>query len=1017
MKRFNFLWALVGVLWLVTACQSGSSTGPLAAPSSLKAAAGSGEIDLSWQDNSTEEEGFNIYRRLADEEEFVFLSAVEEVDAETYTDSEVSSVDSYVYQVKAFEGDEEGKPSNSSAPVKPILAANQVTLIINRDGSGEGITTSSPEGIECKNSSGGACSLDVPVGETLTLTANPDEERLSLFAGFSGGCESTTATCEVVMDGFKEVTATFAEARPGLTVQLTGDAGAGRVFDITTDGGPYINCGSTFADCTEESYWAAGNTVVLYAELTSPDSIFVGWEGCTKVSSGRGLENGRCEFTIAERTVISAEFVKQGDPPTVNLTATPNVVLPAGTDVTLNWEVDSQGSTELELSDNTGKTYTVSQDLEGSFKVPAVKAATTFTLEASNLFGSATDTASVALDGAGPAITEFDASEADNAIIAETEVTLSWDVQNADRVTLNGAAVSGTSQKVTPSTTTKYTLVASKAGFADATAELTLEVGAAPIITFSASPTSITAGSTASLTWTITNNPTANSIRLSGGEFGSGQTAGTPPKTVEPTTTTTYALNASNKFGAAASQTRTVTVTPAPPAATTITAFSARPNPSPNPGGGITFSWTLSGGAPTSLVINPGNISVLAETDGQYTLTSGPLATTTYTLTASNSSNASPATRQVTVTVSEPVEPVTITAFTVSPDPSPSPSAAITFSWTLSGDDPTSLVLNPGNIVLAATARSYELSPGPSTTTTYTLTASNSSNTTPATEQATVTVTPVPPPAPVIDDFSISSDNPLTAPGNIVIFNWALSGGAPTSLVITPGDINVLAETDNSYTLDIGPSVTTTYTLTATNVTGTSTDTVDVIVNSLQAPVISSFSAPGEPEDTTYAVGSSIALKWTVQNEPTELYLDGEEVEPTAQSKTVRLDTKGEKTFTLEARNSNPTPATAPRKIMVGEEPEIGEIVVTPNATMPGAYDWTWTPTGDGTLTYTLTLDGETISIEPTPGATPGTMTYTIVPPADLSSPYLLTVSNEYGPAAGMSGTGSDEVQVSEFQP
>lgn len=78
-----------------------------------------------------------------------------------------------------------------------------------------------------------------------------------------------------------------------------------------------------------------------------------------------------------------------------------------------------------------------------------------------------------------------------------------------------------------------------------------------PVIEFSISPATITAGGSATLTWKVTN---ATSVMIDHG-VGSVPISGT--KNVTPTTSTIYKLTASNASGASAVKTVSVIVNPA----------------------------------------------------------------------------------------------------------------------------------------------------------------------------------------------------------------------------------------------------------------------------------------------------------------------------------------------------------------------------------------------------------------------------------------------------------------------
>lgn len=77
------------------------------------------------------------------------------------------------------------------------------TLRVTRSGVGSGTVTSSPGGINC-----GSTCLALFFGvQTVTLTAHPSSG--SVFAGWSGACTGSSATCQVSMNHAQTVTATF----------------------------------------------------------------------------------------------------------------------------------------------------------------------------------------------------------------------------------------------------------------------------------------------------------------------------------------------------------------------------------------------------------------------------------------------------------------------------------------------------------------------------------------------------------------------------------------------------------------------------------------------------------------------------------------------------------------------------------------------------------------------------------------------------------------------------------------
>jgi len=164
----------------------------------------------------------------------------------------------------------------------------------------------------------------------------------------------------------------------------------------------------------------------------------------------------------------------------------------------------------------------------------------------------------------------------------------------------------------------------------------TKEVVAPTITTFSASPASIIAGSSTTLTWVASG---ATSVTITPG--GSASTSASGSVVLSPTATTTYTLTATNTTGSA---TATVIVTVTQPSLPTISSFTASPT-SITLGGISALSWTTSGA--TTLNIAPGN---LASTSASGTVNVSPETTTTYVLTATNAAGSVTASAKVTLT-------------------------------------------------------------------------------------------------------------------------------------------------------------------------------------------------------------------------------------------------------------------------------------------------------------------------------------------------------------------------------
>jgi hypothetical protein len=129
----------------------------------------------------------------------------------------------------------------------------------------------------------------------MTLTAAPDPGQV--FTGWSGDCSGTGLSCNLRVDGIRDVGAGFAsESRTYPLDVLSVGSGAGRVTSLP--GG--IDCG---ADCTQD--YPAGTRVSLAAD-SADSSVFAGWGGdCAGTQTG-------CQLTLDEGRVVVAVFDSAG---------------------------------------------------------------------------------------------------------------------------------------------------------------------------------------------------------------------------------------------------------------------------------------------------------------------------------------------------------------------------------------------------------------------------------------------------------------------------------------------------------------------------------------------------------------------------------------------------------------------------------------------------------------------------------------------------------------------------------
>ena len=126
------------------------------------------------------------------------------------------------------------------------------------------------------------------------------------------------------------------------------------------------------------------------------------------------------------------------------------------------------------------------------------------------------------------------------------------------------SAISVTADQVSDSNLTNDYRVKFTDGTILTIAQQAPTIQAPTISSFTADPTSITSGNSATLSWTITGNPTSVSI-----DNGVGSVTGQTSVSVSPTSTTTYTITATNSSGSV-TETVTVTVTGSQPTPTSV---------------------------------------------------------------------------------------------------------------------------------------------------------------------------------------------------------------------------------------------------------------------------------------------------------------------------------------------------------------------------------------------------------------------------------------------------------------
>src|SRR5207245_124723 len=170
---------------------------------------------------------------------------------------------------------------NSSVTVTARFEA--FTLRVVKSGSGQGVVTSTPAGIDC----GATCSKAFVKGTLVTLAATPSADHT--FAGWSGGGCSGTGSCNVSITSNVTITARFEV----FTLRVT-KSGSGQ--GVVTSTPPSIDCGTS---CSK-AY--AGGTLVTLSAMPIAGHTFDGWSG------GGCSGTGSCNVSVSKNVTVTARF-------------------------------------------------------------------------------------------------------------------------------------------------------------------------------------------------------------------------------------------------------------------------------------------------------------------------------------------------------------------------------------------------------------------------------------------------------------------------------------------------------------------------------------------------------------------------------------------------------------------------------------------------------------------------------------------------------------------------------------
>jgi prepilin-type N-terminal cleavage/methylation domain-containing protein len=268
---------------------------------------------------------------------------------------------------------------------------------------------------------------------------------------------------------------------------------------------------------------------------------------------------------------------------------------------------------------------------------------------------------------------------APSSISSGDSSTLTWTAQNATGISINNGVgsktpVAGGSTSVSPTVTTTYTATVTGAGGSSTCQAFVTVANPGPTCTLSGTPDTITAGGSASLSWTATADATQLYIDNGGGLI-TGSRVKSGSSTVRPTVTTTYTGTVTGTGGSNICQT-TITVNTVPPTCS----LSVSPS-TVNSGASTMLGWTTT--YTSSFTVDQG-IGSLTPVSANGTQVSGqklitPASSVTYTGTATGPGGTVQCTASVTVVppAGPPVPTCVLTA-----SPASSCGTASNLMWT-----------------------------------------------------------------------------------------------------------------------------------------------------------------------------------------------------------------------------------------------------------------------------------------------------------------------------------------------
>jgi hypothetical protein len=358
-----------------------------------------------------------------------------------------------------------------------------------------------------------------------------------------------------------------------------------------------------------------------------------------------------------------------------------------------------------------------------------------------------------------------------------------------------------------------------------------------PVCVLSVSPTTVTAGDSATFSWSTQN---ATSLVLDQGIGALDVHGGSV--TITPTANLSVVGTVTGPGGTATCRTSITVTQPQPPKP--VCTLLASPT-AIQTGSSSSLSWTTTNA--TSFSIDQGIGSVTPANAGSKSVS--PTSSITYTGTATGAGGTATCTATVTVSTLPPPPPAPICTLTASPA-SIQTGGTSSLSWTTQNATSFSINHSIGSVTPVA---SGSKSVSPTATITYTGTVTGSGGT--ATCTATIAVNAPPPPAPTC---VLTAAPASIQTGSSSTLSWTTTNATSFSINHSIGSVTPVASGSTS----VSPTATTQYTGTATGAGGTVTCHATVTVTTTPPSVACTLTA----SPTSVNPGDHTTLTWTATN-------------------------------------------------------------------------------------------------------------------------------------------------------